>query len=59
MGIKGRNIILGREKILDLKKGSVRLYEKYRDKADTLGYTGQVRMKKEHGMLIFYVLIGE
>ncbi len=51
--------ILGKEKIKDIKKGSNSLYEKYRKKADALGHTGQVRMKKEHGMLIFYVLVGD
>lgn len=50
---------LGREKLKDIKKNGESLYEKYRDKADQLGHIGQLRVKKEHGMLIFYVLIGE
>ena len=50
---------LGREKLRDIKKDSGSLFEKYRKKADDLGHTGQLRMKKEHGMLIFYVLIGD
>lgn len=50
---------LGREKLKDIKKNGDSLYEKYRKKADQLGHTGQLRVKREHGMLIFYVLIGE
>jgi len=50
---------LGREKLRELKKNSESLLDKYREKADALGHTGELKMKKEHGMLIFYVLIGE
>ena len=53
-----RRIILGKEKILDLNKGD-KLYNKYRKKADALGHMGHVRVKRENGMLIFYILVGE
>jgi hypothetical protein len=48
---------LGTEKLKDIQKGFDNLYDKYRKKADALGYEGQVRMKREHGKLLFYVEI--
>jgi hypothetical protein len=50
---------LGREKIKDIKKDSDSLLSKYRKLADALGHTSELKVKREHGMLIFYVLIGE
>ena len=49
--------ILGEEKIMDIKKGGDKLFIKYRDKADELGYMSQVRMKREGDLFIFYILL--
>jgi len=51
------NKILGSENISDIKKGLDKLLTKYRKKADDLGYEGQLKMKREEGVLTFYVMI--
>ena len=52
-----RHIILGTETIRDIKRGQSSLHEKYRERAEELGYHSQVRMKREGGKLIFYVIV--
>jgi len=50
--------ILGVEVIRDIKNGDRKLYNKYRKKADDLGYDGPVRMSIEDGKIIFYIILG-
>lgn len=56
MDNKKKYIILGRENIKGLKKGVTNFYVKYSKIAESLGYYSSLRVKKENGMLIFYIL---
>lgn len=53
-----RKKILGVEIIRELKNSDHKLYNKYREKADELGYDGPVRMKIEGGKITFYIILG-
>ena len=56
--MKKRVKILGKEKISDLKGGSTNLSKKYSDKLEELGISSTLRVKREDGYLVFYIIVG-
>jgi hypothetical protein len=48
---------LGTEKKKDFNKDFDTHYEKYRKKANELGFEGELKFVKEHGKVLIYVVI--
>lgn len=48
---------LGREKNTELEKNFDEIVDKYRKMADTSGYNGELRFKKEGGYTVIFVEI--
>jgi hypothetical protein len=46
---------LGTEKIKDFDENFDELYDKYKKKAEDLGYTNKIKFKKEKNKIIIYV----
>ena len=48
---------LGVEKMKVVSADFDAIYDKYKRKAKDSGYNGEIRIKKEHGKIIFFVVI--
>lgn len=56
--LMGENVRrLGVEKEKDVKKDFDAVYDKYKKKAEGEGYDGEIRVSRERGKVIFFVVI--
>lgn len=48
---------LGVEKEKELKKDFDAIYDKYKKKAEDEGYDGEIKMSREKGKVVFFVVL--
>jgi predicted HAD superfamily hydrolase len=48
---------LGVEKEKEVKKDFDTIYDKYKKKAEDGGYNGEIKIKKERGKVVFFVVL--
>ena len=46
---------IGTEKVRDFEKSFDIIYDKYVDKARSMGYSGELRIIKEHSKILIYI----